>query len=445
MYAAVGSFPAEGLGTVADNITATMSPLMLTAALVSFAIATAGALATTCLAIYSPTKLQNRVSGDHGLALVEEFEQREQHYRVVARVCFLGGLIGAFGLLQQAVDPAASPLAMGALGVLTLVCCGSLPTAIADVEAERTLLRLLPLLRSGLLVLRWPLVLPLQLITTGVLRVLRIREQPRNDPEELAEQVMAAVADSTEDGLADEEKAWIGNIVGLKDLQVSTIMTPRPDLIAIQADTPLKEATQLARQHGFSRYPVYRDQIDEVIGIFYAKDALSLIVNRDSNADAAVQTMIRKSLFVPESMGVVQLLRRFQTSKMHVAIALDEYGNTAGVVSFEDVLEQIVGDIDDEFDEAEICGVTVIEAGHIIEVAGRTAVGDVEKLLGLDLPNGAWETIAGLVIHHANRIPSVDETLLIAGVEFRVVLADDRHIGRLRVTTPATEAAPNDG
>lgn len=420
-------------------------PWLVAATLGCLGVATAGAVAANCLATYSPTKLENRVEDEEDAEFVEELEQRETHYRIIAQVCFLSGLISSLLLLRTAVDANALPWAIGGFGLLALLACGVVPAAIANGDAERSLLRLLPMLRLGLFVLRWPLVMPLQLISALVLRALRLREEPGNDPEEIAEDVMAAVADSTEDGLADEEKAWIGNIVGLKDLQVSTIMTPRPDLVAIRANTPLKAATQLAQEHGFSRYPVYREQLDEVIGIFYAKDALKLVADAESNAEAAVETMMRDSLFVPESMGVAQLLHRFQTSKMHVAIALDEYGNTAGVVSFEDVLEQIVGDIDDEFDEAESCGVTVVEAGRIIEVPGRTSVGDIEELLGLDLPNGDWETIAGFVIHHSNRIPSVGETLLIEGIEFSIVMADDRRIGRLRVTMPTTETASNDG
>jgi putative hemolysin len=430
------------------DISATVSPPMLAVALACLGIATFGALGSSSLAVYSPTKLQNRHGTQVGEALVRELERREREYRVVARFYFLGGLIGSLLSLQAAVDADTTPWAMGALVALVLLLCGSLPTAVADARAEATLLRILPILRGGLLVLRWPVVLPVLALTGGLLRMLRIREEPSSTPEDVTENVLAAVADTvTEDALADDEKAWIGNIVGLKDLQVSTIMTPRPDLVALQADLPLRQAVQHAQEHGFSRYPVYRDRIDEIVGIFYVKDALRLGQAGGPSPDQPVSAIMRAPLFVPESMAVPQLLRRLQTDKVHLAVVLDEYGTTAGVVSVEDVLEMIVGDIGDEYDAPEGAAdqVTVVDAGHVVEVPGRIDLEEVNKLLDLELPeDGDWETIAGFLIHHLNRIPVRDEVVLIDGVEFRVLVANDRRVDRVRVTAPAPQPAHGD-
>lgn len=469
--AAVALFPATaGAAGTADlptvDLSATISPAMLAVAATCFGIATFGALGSSSLAVYSPTKLQNRVGGTAGEGLVALLDRHEREFRVVARFYFVGGLIGALLALQAAVDVHSVPWAMGGMIALALLLCGSLPSAIADVRAEALLLRILPILRGGLFVLRWPLVLPVLALTGGALRVLRIREEPSNDPEEIAEEVMAAVADSvTEDALADEERAWIGNIVGLKDLQASEIMTPRPDLVAMRADLPLQKAVQMAHEHGFSRYPVYRDKVDEIVGVFYVKDALHLghrgtlptgaAAGAASGSttppppDAPVSTLMRAPLFVPESMAVPQLLRRLQADKIHMAVVLDEYGTTAGVVSVEDILEQIVGDIGDEYDAGEPTAsdqVVVVEKGHIVEVPGRLGVDELNPLLGLELPDdGEWETVAGFLIHHLNRIPARDETVQVEGVEFRVLQADDRRVDRLRVTAPAPQPAHREG
>jgi CBS domain containing-hemolysin-like protein len=256
---------------------------------------------------------------------------------------------------------------------------------------------------------------------------------------------MAAVSDSVdEDALADDEKAWIGNIIGLKDQQVSTIMTPRPDMIAIQADTPLREAVRIAQEHGFSRYPIYREKADEITGLFFAKDALRHM-HHGADADQPVQTLMRPALFVPESMPVPQLLRRMQAEKIHLAIVLDEYGTTSGLVSVEDVLEEIVGDIHDEYDadgETEALQVEILEQGRAAEVPGRMTVSQLNEKLALGLSqDGEWETVAGYVIHHANRIPAPGEALTIEGVEFRVVAGDARKIERLRVALADGELA----
>jgi CBS domain containing-hemolysin-like protein len=367
---------------------------------------------------------------------------------VVARFYLFGGLFGAFVALRSAVGAETLPWVTILLAILAMFACGTLPAAVADARAETTLLRALPLLRGGLRFLRWPLVLPLLGLTRLTMRLLRIRAEPSSDPEVIAEDVVAAVADSvTDDRLADQERAWISNIVGLKELQVSTIMTPRPDIVALKSDQTVHGALQLALQHGFSRYPVYRERIDEISGVFYVKDAL--VLSPDESRNRTVQTIMRAPLFVPESMGVGQLLRRFQADKLHMAIVLDEYGTTTGVVSVEDVLEQIVGDIADEYDAADTSAndqIEVVEEGHVVEVPGRTPVEDVNRLLGTELrEDGDFETIAGLVIQHANRIPTTEELLQIDGVEFRVLQADDRRIGRLRVTAPARQTAPQNG
>jgi len=434
---AVGCVPLTDPDAARAALETTSSPALLALATGFLAVATFGALASTCLTVYSPTKLQNRQPGPAGEALVEELERREREFRVVARFFLVGGLVGALLSVQTGVQSGSEALALGGMVVVALLLCGSIPQGVASVKAEATLLRMMPILRGGLMVLRWPLVLPILAVTTGVMKALRIREEPSQNPDEIAEEVMAAVADSVdEDALADEEKAWIGNILGLKDLQVSTIMTPRPDMIAMHADTPLAEAVRIALEHGFSRYPVYGEKADEITGLFFAKDALRLL-HTGVDGKQPVQALMRTPLFVPESMPVPQLLRRMQAEKIHLAIVLDEYGTTAGLVSVEDVLEEIVGDIHDEYDAeggADVNPVQIVDQGRAAEIPGRLPVTEVNERLALALPeDGDWETVAGYVIHHANRIPATGESLTIDGIEFQVLAGDDRRIERLRV------------
>jgi CBS domain containing-hemolysin-like protein len=431
------------------QLNAVIAPLGVALVLACLTIASFGSFCANALSYYSPTKLQNRIPGAAGARLVADLERREGEYRIMARFYFLSGLIGAFFAAQQSVDGPTLPWALGALSLAALFACGSVPATVSQLRAERTLLRTIPFLRGGLFLLRWPVILPVLAVTSGILRALRIREEPANNPDELAAEVMAAVADTvTEDKLPVDEQNWIGNIVGLKDLQVSTIMTPRPDLIAFEASVPLQEAVQKALTHGFSRYPVYRERVDEIIGIFFVKDALR--APHDSTAaNLPIETMLRPPLFVPESMGVAQLLRRFQADKVHMAIVLDEYGGTAGLVSVEDVLEEIVGDMDDEHDSGTVDAqhaITVVEAGRIVDVSGRTSVAAINQRLGSTiLDQGDWETVAGYVIHHLNRIPSRDETFTVDGVEFRILQADDRRISRLRLTATSTAPAERNG
>jgi len=201
-------------------------------------------------------------------------------------------------------------------------------------------------------------------------------------------------------------------------------------------------------EHGYSRYPVYEERIDEIAGIFHVKDALRLLQSDDPKLrQTPLRELLHEPLFVPETMGLAVLLRRFQKDQLHLAIVLDEYGTTAGLVSLEDVLEQIVGDLGDEYDTPEETTaasdrIEVLEAGRVIEVSGRTPVSIVNEYLQSELPeDGDFETIAGLVIAECNRIPAVDETVAVGQTEFRVLAADDRRIHRLRVSLLQPEAS----
>ena len=289
--------------------------------------------------------------------------------------------------------------------------------------------------------LRWPLVLPLSAFTALAVRALRIQRKAVSDRAEVQKQVMAAVADNVDETeLADAERTWISNIVSLKDQDVATVMTPRPDIVAMDDSISLREAVDKALEHEFSRYPVYRERIDEVTGVFYVKDALRQMQEGPQElANTPLRQLLREPLFVPETTGAAQLLRRIQTGNQHMAIVIDEYGSTVGLATVEDLVEEIVGEIEDEYDppSSEQRGeqIRVIEAGRVLEIPARSAVFDVNKLLGSKLSEeGDWETVAGLVIANANRIPTRGEVLVIGDVEFRVLEADERRVQRLRAT-----------
>ena len=448
LSAATFDFPTA---PAAVDLTATISPLHGAACVLAITLAGLGALAAASLIGYSPTLLaQHLEEQEHPdrERITADFAQHDAEYLAVAMTYTVTGWILGLWALTNAIDAANQGWAIAVFGLLMLLVAGSLPVAVAQARAERTLLATRRAVRLGWWLLRWPLVVPLVAATRLCIHALRIRPAAASNPAEVQKQVMAAVADSTEETLAGEERKWIGNIVALKDLQVSTVMTPRPDLIAFPEELLLRQAVQQALQHGFSRYPVFRGRIDEIVGIFYAKDALRLMHDAaGSQADKPIATMLRETLFVPETMGAAQLLRRFQAGHQHMAIVLDEYGTTAGVVSVEDVLERIVGDIGDEYDSPDAAlpareQIRVIEAGRILEIPARTTVAEVNRRLGTELPEeGDWETVAGLVIAKCSHIPRIDEAVVVDGVEFRVLAADERRVLRLRATALGVQPA----
>ncbi|MFK7743383.1 MAG: hemolysin family protein [Planctomycetota bacterium] len=447
-------------------------------ALASAGLTCFGAVAAGSLIGYSPTRLAQRLDEQRRKGreqLTEELSQRDREYFVVATAYAGAGWVLGLWALSQAIDPANQVWALILWSLLMLFGTAGLPIAFADSRAERTVLFSVRALRFGWYVLRYPIVLPLLATIQLFVRALRLKEPVKDDPTEVQKQVMAAVADTVDqDELADAERAWIGNIVTLKDLQVATVMTPRPDIIALPESMTLHEAVEQALEHEFSRYPVYRERLDDVVGIFYVKDALRLLQkgltqhgprngagkssaptsgeplglgeNGKSLADTSLSTLLRDPLFVPEVTGAAQLLRRMQTGNQHMAIIIDEYGTPVGLATVEDLIEEIVGEIEDEYDPPNHDGedqVRVVEVGRVVEIPARTSVLDLNKLIGTHVSDdGDFETVAGLVIAECNRIPKSGETVVVNDVEFRVLQANERRVQRLRVTalTPQTEA-----
>lgn len=426
--------------------------LDLAASVVGIAIAGFGTLAAGGLSAYSPALLKRLETGGDERAerLAKDLLAHDREYQAVALAYIALGWVTGLYFLQRGLEPEAQAVGLAIFLSVMLLVGGCLPVAVAYARAERTLVATLPLIRVAWWLLRWPMVLPMLGLTKLALLAMGVRERKVPDVAEVQQQVLAAVEDSTSDApLADSERAWIGNIVALKELQASAIMTPLPDIIAFPETMPLREMLDRALEHGFSRYPIYRERLDEIVGIFYVKDALAALQRADAAAlQAPPGAMLREPLFVPETMGAAQLLRRFQAGNLHMAVVLDEYGTTAGIVSVEDVLEEIVGDIGDEYDSPTAGQlaeqqIRVIEPGRVLEVQARAAVADVNQALQTELPvEGEWETVAGMVIAACNRIPKIDEVVPIHDVEFRVLDADDRRIKRMRVTSLLTTPQP---
>jgi putative hemolysin len=445
-------------GLPSFDLQASISPLHCLAVAGAVLATAFGTLAIAALIGYSPTRLQQALEDPAAAApdpRLQELDRRDPEYLVVAFLLAAAGWTTGLCGLPHAIDPGWHTAALVGF-VLVQVWIGSaLPAAIAHGRNERVLLSMLPALRALWFLARWPLVLPILTVQRLVLAAFRLDQKPVDATDDVQKQVVAAVADTVTESnetLASDERTWIGNIVGLKERQVSEVMTPRPEIVAFHESMPLREAIGKALEHGFSRYPVFRDRIDLVHGVFHVKDALRLMHGDAGRlASETLAGHLREPLFVPETTGVPQLLRRFQASNQHLAIVIDEYGSTQGLVTVEDVLEEIVGDIGDEYDAPNQPAkpdeqVLVVEPGRVLELPARTTVPTINRLLDCDLPeDGDWETIAGLVIARFAHIPTVGESIVIDGVEFRVLAADKRRIHRLRATLLANEPAEGHG
>ncbi len=240
--------------------------------------------------------------------------------------------------------------------------------------------------------------------------------------------------------LSDAERAMLVNLLRFGELRVDDVMVPRADVIAVEARTPLTDVAELVRREGHSRLPVYRETLDDPIGMIHVRDLLEHWGAEPPGPPLA--DLARRVLFVPPSMPVVDLLIKMRTSRTHMALVVDEYGGIDGLATIEDLVEPIVGEIWDEHDadEARLLGE---RPGGVIEAHARAPVEDLEAMTGCDLlPDEREEdidTVGGLVYAMVGRIPSRGEVIAHkSGLEFEVVDADPRRIKRLRVRRAAT-------
>ncbi len=251
---------------------------------------------------------------------------------------------------------------------------------------------------------------------------------------------MADVA-ADEEVIEREERRLIHSIFEFGDTVVREVMVPRPDMVAIEADATIEEAIERAIEGGFSRLPAYEDTTDNIVGLVYLKD---LVQRARAGAGAhRVREALRPAVFVPEQKRVAELLRDMQSQQFHMAIVVDEYGGTAGIVTLEDLLEEIVGEITDEYD-VETPGVEHLPDGSL-RVPGGLSIDELSEELGVELPDAEWDTVGGLVFNLLGHVPEEGETVRFQECEFRTERVQGRRIVSVRIrpdTSHRDESSP---
>ncbi len=234
---------------------------------------------------------------------------------------------------------------------------------------------------------------------------------------------------------AEEESMLLG-ILRFNDLQVQDTMIPRTDIDCVPEDMPLPDVARVIVESGHSRIPVYRDTRDNMVGILHAKDVLASLVDAGAQSKS-VREVMREPFFVPETKSIRTLLQEFRSRKLHIAIAIDEYGGTSGLITIEDVLEEIVGDIEDEHDAPREEDIRAL-GGNVYELTGRAYLEDLQDL-GVDIASDEVDTIGGFLSMEAGHVPGNGESFTIGGWTFTVVDADMKLIRLLRME-PASQA-----
>jgi putative hemolysin len=309
-----------------------------------------------------------------------------------------------------------------------------IPLLIVRYDPERVLITVLPSFTIVAGALK-----PITLLLVGIIATLRRERQTSTSPdaftaeeEEADGEAAHAYLDAGEqEGLIErEERRLLESIVDFGDTLVREVMTPRPDIVGVRADATLAEVRLVFAEQQYSRVPVYRDSLDHILGFVFVKDLIRLPLDLPAG-ERVVERLLRPAHFVPETKRVSDLLKEFQRQQVQSAVVVDEYGGTAGLVTIEDLLEEIVGEIRDEYDvESE----PVQDEGNGVFVfSGKVSIDDLNDRLGVSIPPEGFGTIGGFLLAHLGRVPAVGERIDVDGLRVEVLEAERRRVTRVRV------------
>lgn len=330
-------------------------------------------------------------------------------------------------------------LAITVASIVILLFCELAPKSIAAHDPVRvTKFVLRPV--YALSIVLYPLGLAFNWLTGQFLRVFRIEPTRAALMSEVELRHMLQSAE--ESGVIEaQEQAMIKGVIDLEETVVREVMTPRVDVVGISGDAGLKELQALVTEHGYSRLPVYGEGVDDIKGMIYARDLLPYLGQLEALATTKVSDLMTAVQYVPETLSVLSLLREMRQRKNHMAVVVDEFGGTSGVVTLEDIIEEITGEIYDETDEDEVEDIVDLGEGKF-QLQGGTHIETIAAKLKLEFdPNGDYDTLAGFLIDQLDHIPQAGEEVTLQGMRFEVEQADERRVISV-VASPISEPAP---
>ena len=399
------------------------------------------------LQIFSHVKLQEAfkaaIKKEDSKDLTERLSEMEEEliltcslYRLIFNMCILLVLVFVFTTRGEpsSRESYAVDYLLAALVAFVIFSVFSLaiPHAWAKYAGEKILSRTYRLVMLFAFIAS-PILYIFKLYDGFVRRLAGIAETTLEEQhEEKQEEFLTGLEQHKTDGVLDEEEQeMIENVLELRSSTADEIMTPRTDIVAAEVNSDLQQVLQIITSGGHTRIPVYEDNIDNIVGLIYAKDLLAEI-GKDP-VDFKLREKMRKVYFVPESKSLRALLHEFQNQKLHIAIVLDEYGGTAGIVTLEDILEELVGEITDEYEETPAEPIKKIDQ-NTIEADARTYIDDLNDQCDLNLPeDDDYETIGGFVFSRLGYIPKVNESFDYGNLKFTIASAEARKIKRIRI------------
>lgn len=269
--------------------------------------------------------------------------------------------------------------------------------------------------------------------------LLKLRHRKKTSHPELQKEIQQLIDVGEEEGLLSEDEGeMMQSILSFRDTVAREIMVPRTDAVIVSADTPIEELLQLVINKGHSRFPVYADNIDDIIGILHVKDLLSSWGEKRLD----LQEIVRSPYFIPETKKISLLLTELRDKKSHMAIVIDEYGGVAGLVTIEDIIEEIIGEIRDEYDDDEILMVATDEGDLLVDA--RLEIEKLTEHFDLQVPKGNFESVGGFIISLLGRVPQPLEKIIHAPLEMTIESADARKIRKVRIKVQKQDVSPDE-
>jgi CBS domain containing-hemolysin-like protein len=329
-------------------------------------------------------------------------------------------------------------------GSLSLLFSVALPHAMARYSADAIVASTVDLLHVLRLVFLF-ITIPMHWIDDMIRKA--VGASGETEAEDIEQEILSAVEEGAAEGIVgDEERQMIESVINFRETTAGQIMTARPEIVGLELAATVDEVKQIIEQTGHSRIPVYDGTLDHIVGVLYARDLVRYVAVAAERLD--IRSALRPPLYVPETKPLRDLLADFRSKKVHIAVVLDEYGGTAGLITIEDVLEELVGEISDEHEPVEPAMFRRLSE-HVAEADARSYIDELNRLMGLSLPEDAgYDTVGGFVSTTLGRIPEKDESFESHGAKFTVLDAEPQKVNRVRIEVvpqPAEEMAAPEG
>jgi putative hemolysin len=410
-----------------------------------------GFLSAAEVAVLSTRKSRMRELADQGMrnaVIVKSFQEDPEHFLATIHVgiifslilsSVLGGVLG-FQILVPALEASGSrwlaetsnwvslSIVVALLGSLIVVFGELVPKSLALRSAEAAALKVAQPMRLIAFLFHYPASI---LAFSSNLVLKPFKDETSFTESRISEEEFKMMLDEgTKSGVIDKtEQRLIKSIFEFTDTTAKEVMIPRPDIVALSISTPRDAIVKIVLEEGYSRMPVYRDTIDHIVGIVYTKDLLGLLEYRNV---IILQDIIRPAYFVPESIKISQLMQELQASKQHMAIVIDEFGGTEGIITMEDILEEIVGEIHDEYDEEVKEVESVADGAHVIN--GRLSIRDFNERFNGEIPEtDEYDTVSGFLCKLTGRIPDLNEEIVFGQLMFTIMKKSQRRIRLVKV------------